>query len=286
MGFIATEVNQSLYIFQNEETIITIWIHVDDGVVASNSVDAVSSFKNALCAELNIKWSDVVQQIVGLKCAIGEGEVTTAQWRLTDSILDTYLRPILQRDSPLPMLPAGGLMMDAEILVRDWISSLAGGINICPKHLSLSLWSDAGWGGDLERLQAGFVIKLGDTPILWGSKRQAVVALSTCAMEYVALSDSTQHFVQAINQLTQLAGNFNKTIFCDNQAAVQVSIYNKSRKRMCYLDRAFFFVNDTIQKHNIKVVWVKTTDMQANALTKQLLGPVLLQALPFLGITG
>ncbi|MBW0495002.1 hypothetical protein O181_034717 [Austropuccinia psidii MF-1] len=72
IGFISTEVYQSLYIFQNEEAIIVIWIHVDDGVIASNSADA-------LCTELNIKWSDVVQQIVGLKCAIGEGEVTIAQ---------------------------------------------------------------------------------------------------------------------------------------------------------------------------------------------------------------
>ncbi|MBW0498860.1 hypothetical protein O181_038575 [Austropuccinia psidii MF-1] len=141
-------------------------------------------------------------------------------------------------------------------------------------------------GGDLEHLQTGLIIKLGNAPILWGSKRQTVVALSTCAAEYVALSNSTQHLVQAINQLAQLEGHFNKSIFCDNQAAVQVLIDNKSRKRMHYLDQAFIFVNDTIWKHGIKVIWVKTADIKANALTKQPLGPVLLQALPFLGING
>ncbi|MBW0531854.1 hypothetical protein O181_071569 [Austropuccinia psidii MF-1] len=80
MGFIATEVNHSLYIFRNEEMIITIWIQVDDSVVASNLADALSSFKDMLCAELNIKWLGVVQQIVGLECSIGESEVTIAQW--------------------------------------------------------------------------------------------------------------------------------------------------------------------------------------------------------------
>ncbi|MBW0518946.1 hypothetical protein O181_058661 [Austropuccinia psidii MF-1] len=114
------------------------------------------------------------------------------------------------------------------------------------------------------------MIKLGDAPILWGSKHQSVVALSTCAAEYIALSNSTQHLVQAIGQLSQLAGDFNKTIYCDNQAAVQVSIDNKSRKRMHYLDHAFFFVNDTIRKHGMKVIWVKTADMQADTLTKRL----------------
>ncbi|MBW0461137.1 hypothetical protein O181_000852 [Austropuccinia psidii MF-1] len=130
-----------------------------------------------------------------------------------------------------------------------------------------------------------FIIKLGDAPILWTLKRQLVVALSTCAAEYVALSNSMQHFVQAINQLTQLTGNFDKLIFCNNQAAVQVSI-NKSRKRMRYLDQAFFFVNGMIRKHGIKVTWVKMVDMQASALTKRLLGLKIRQALPFLGIIG
>ncbi|MBW0522179.1 hypothetical protein O181_061894 [Austropuccinia psidii MF-1] len=114
------------------------------------------------------------------------------------------------------------------------------------------------------------MIKLGEAPILWGSKQQSVVALSTCAAKYVALSDSAQHLAQAINQLEQLTSNFEKTIYCDNQAAVQVLVGNKSRKRMHYLERAFFFVNGMIRQHGIKVIWVKMTDMHADALTKQL----------------
>ncbi|MBW0481879.1 hypothetical protein O181_021594 [Austropuccinia psidii MF-1] len=73
-----------------------------------------------------------------------------------------------------------------------------------------------GWGS-----QTGFLLKLGNTPILGGLKWQLVVALSTCAAEYIALSDSTQHLVQAINKLEQLVSDFDKVIFCDNQAVVQ-----------------------------------------------------------------
>ncbi|MBW0480554.1 hypothetical protein O181_020269 [Austropuccinia psidii MF-1] len=137
-----------------------------------------------------------------------------------------------------------------------------------PDNISLNLWSNAGWGGNLEHSQSGFILKLGNAPILWTSKWQGVVALSTCVAEYVALSDSTQHFVQAINQLSQLAKDFNKEIFCNNQAAVQVLIDNQSRKRTRYLNRAFFFVNDTIRKHGIKITWVLMGEMQANMLTK------------------
>ncbi|MBW0547216.1 hypothetical protein O181_086931, partial [Austropuccinia psidii MF-1] len=130
------------------------------------------------------------------------------------------------------------------------------GIRLFPGNISLNLWSDAGWGGDLKQA------------------------------EYIALSDSTQCLVQVINQLGQLVGDFNKAIFCNNQAAVQVLIDNKLRKRMRYLDQAFFFVNDTVRKHSIKITWVRTDNMLADALTKRLLGPTLLRALPFLGVSG
>ncbi|MBW0541367.1 hypothetical protein O181_081082 [Austropuccinia psidii MF-1] len=310
MGFVATEVDQSLYIFRNEEAVIAIWVHVDDGVIVSNLLDKISDFKSAICAELNIKWTDEVNQIDGLECTIGEGKVAIAQQRLTNSILDAYPRPVLRRDSPLPTLPDKATLDPAPF--RSVIVSLAylvsgsrpelafamnylarhsmgptathwelldhvigyllktrhRGINMRPGTLSLNLWSNAGWGGDLKRSQTSLMIKLGDAPILWGSKLQSVVALSTCAVEYIALSDLTQHLVQAINQLSQSAGNFNKTIYCDNQASVQVLIDNKSWKRMHYLDCAFSFVNDTIRKHGMKVIWVKTADMQADTLTK------------------
>ncbi|MBW0584295.1 hypothetical protein O181_124010 [Austropuccinia psidii MF-1] len=257
----------------NKEAVIAIWVHVDNGVIVSNLADKISDFKSPICAELNIKWTDEVQQIVGLKCTIGEGEVAIAQRRLPNSILDAYLRLVLQWDSPLPV---GSLLPDEATLDLTPLQSVIGslaylvsglrpdlafavnylachsmgptathwglldhvigyllktrhcGITLCPGMLSLNLWSYAGWGGDLEHSQTAFMIKLGDAPILWGSKCQSLVALSTCAAEYIALCDSTQHLVQAINQLSQLAGDFDKTIFCENQAVVQVLIDNKS----------------------------------------------------------
>ncbi|MBW0524131.1 hypothetical protein O181_063846 [Austropuccinia psidii MF-1] len=334
LNFVATKVDQSLYIFHSGMAVVAIWIHIDNGVITSNSPDTVAAFKEALCSELDIKWSDEVRQIVGLECVFSEAEVAITQQCLADGILEAYTRLLIQRDSPLPMLPVSGFPQDTETMDATPFRSIIGllaylvsgscpdlafavnylarhsmgptathwemldhvvgyllktrdrGLRLRPGGISLSLWSDAGWGGDLERSQTGFILKLSDAPILWASKRQSVVELSTCAAEYIALSDSTQHLVQAINQLTQLVHDFDKTIFCDNQAAVQVSVDNKSRKCMRYLDRAFFFVNNTIHKHDIAVKLVKTGEMQAVALTKRLSGTTLLKAASFLGLKG
>ncbi|MBW0570584.1 hypothetical protein O181_110299 [Austropuccinia psidii MF-1] len=101
MCFAAMEVNQSLYLLCSGKAIIAIWVHVDNGVVASNSPEAVANFKPLLSVEVDIKWHDTISHIVGLECEFGEGEVTISQKRLTRSILDVYLRPIVKRDLPL-----------------------------------------------------------------------------------------------------------------------------------------------------------------------------------------
>ncbi|MBW0476849.1 hypothetical protein O181_016564 [Austropuccinia psidii MF-1] len=301
LGFTSCEVDMSRYVFRNDETIIAIWIHVDDGVIASNSPTAIERFRETLFSTFEIKWSENMKPIVGLECIFGEGEVTISQNRLTNEILDAYPRKILQRNSPLPpiqtpALHVDGLVMDAmpfrlvigslAYLVSGSQPDLAFTVNYLARHLmapTATHWDVLDhlvgylletrghgtilrpgecalnlWGGELEQSQSGFMLKLGNAPILWGSKRQTVVALLTCAAEYIALSNLTQHLVQAINQLAQLAQDFKKTIFCDNQVAVQVSIDNLSCKRMRYLDRAFFFVNDVIRKHGIMVKWVNT----------------------------
>ncbi|MBW0500888.1 hypothetical protein O181_040603 [Austropuccinia psidii MF-1] len=58
LGFTSWEVDLSLYVFQKDDTIIVIWIHIDDGVIASNSPAHIEDFRKALCDNFEIKWSD------------------------------------------------------------------------------------------------------------------------------------------------------------------------------------------------------------------------------------
>ncbi|MBW0462532.1 hypothetical protein O181_002247 [Austropuccinia psidii MF-1] len=259
MGFAAMEVDKS-YIFRSGEDTIAIWIHVNDGVIASNSPNAVLDFKHRLCAEVDIKWHDTICQIVGLECVFGEGEVAIVQQHLTKGILDAYPWSIVKSNFPLLVLPPSGVAMEGETLgvtpFRLVIGSLAYLVSgshpdlafvvnylawhsmaptkehwailedvvgyllttqhhqlvMQPGKLSLNLWSNAGWGGDLEHSQTGVMLMLGNPPILWSSKQQGVVALSTCVGEYVALLDSTQHLVQAISQLSRSTRKFFVTI--------------------------------------------------------------------------
>ncbi|MBW0492650.1 hypothetical protein O181_032365, partial [Austropuccinia psidii MF-1] len=90
LRFTLCEVDLSLYVFRKDDAIIVIWIHVDDDIIASNSLAHIEDFPKALCDNFKIKWSDNMRRIVSLECDMGEGEVTLSQTRLTNDVRCDY----------------------------------------------------------------------------------------------------------------------------------------------------------------------------------------------------
>ncbi|TPX47812.1 DNA-directed DNA polymerase [Synchytrium endobioticum] len=62
-----------------------------------------------------------------------------------------------------------------------------GGKRISGDH-ELLAYTDSNWGGEAGRSRTGFVILLDGCPIVWSSKKQGVIAMSTAEAEYVALA--------------------------------------------------------------------------------------------------
>ena len=55
--------------------------------------------------------------------------------------------------------------------------------------VKLSGWTDANWGGDVEKTStSGYIFTLNGGAVAWTSKRQKAVALSSCESEYYAAS--------------------------------------------------------------------------------------------------
>ncbi|MBW0536862.1 hypothetical protein O181_076577 [Austropuccinia psidii MF-1] len=134
----------------------------------------------------------------------------------------------------------------------------------------ISLWVDASWGGEHARSTSGFIIKAFGNPIAWNSRRQTIVAMSTCAAEYVALSEASQLLAVIRLIATQIDPTIQLSIKCDNRAAILITEDNLSKKKTKYLDRAFYFVNDFVRQYNVKLEWIPTMDQHADALTKSL----------------
>ncbi|POW18073.1 hypothetical protein PSTT_00169 [Puccinia striiformis] len=86
----------------------------------------------------------------------------------------------------------------------------------------------------------------------------------------VAEGSSVDFLLFLIPIIKSLDVNPSIVLKCDNRAAVLVSDDNSSKGRMKSLERNFFFVNDAVREHNIKLDWVSTSSNIADFFTKSL----------------
>ncbi|KAH9455843.1 hypothetical protein Pst134EB_033422 [Puccinia striiformis f. sp. tritici] len=105
VGFVASELEQSVYIYWRGGEFVIIWLHVDDGFVVGSSKELLRSLREAMEKELKIKWSEGYKRLVGINIKKEGGEVVLDQEKLAMQIVNDYERPIVTRRSTLPDEP-------------------------------------------------------------------------------------------------------------------------------------------------------------------------------------
>jgi hypothetical protein len=133
--------------------------------------------------------------------------------------------------------------------------------------------SDSDWGmGDGRKSVSGFLIMLGPYPVSWSSKQQAVVALSSCEAEYLAVTHCVREVLWFRNFLAELG--FPQlsptTVLCDNQGTVSCTHDPHAHSKMKHISIREHFIRDCIQKRLVNVIHVSNHDNQADLLTKPL----------------
>ena len=150
---------------------------------------------------------------------------------------------------------------------------------------------DADWAGNWLKSNpsspvgilshSGFLIKYTNCPILWGSKMQSLIALSTTEAEIIALSTALRKVIHLQNLLQELRANmfpipFTKAqIHCrtfeDNAACIEVATSEaKIRPRTKHLAVRSFHFRDHIEKGLISIEHVPSRDQLADIFTKPL----------------
>jgi hypothetical protein len=166
-----------------------------------------------------------------------------------------------------------------------------GGIIMRPsKNVKLDCYVDADfaglWGKDDSndntsvRSRTGFYIVLGNIPVLWCSKLQTEVALSTMEAEYIALSTAMRSFVPLRRVLGDLTTSLGvkvepdseiSTVFEDNQAALTLATQDPPRMtpRSKHIAVKYHWFRDHLSS-TLKVKYVDTVNQLADILTKPL----------------
>ncbi|XP_031252816.1 secreted RxLR effector protein 161-like [Pistacia vera] len=88
-------------------------------------------------------------------------------------------------------------------------------------------YSDGDCGGDIDdcRSTSGYCFKYGSTACSWPSKKQSIVALSTCEAEYVVIASSACQVVWLRNLLSQIHCSIEgpMKIFVDNTSTIRLA---------------------------------------------------------------
>ena len=134
--------------------------------------------------------------------------------------------------------------------------------------------------------QTGMIIKFANCPIIWSSKLQTTIALSTTEAEYMALSAAAREVIYLYNFTEELREKgvnlitckptIQCTIYEDNAGTIELATLPKLRPRTKHIAIQYHhFRTWTVkglsgQEPKIKIEYISTNEQQADMMTKPL----------------
>ena len=129
--------------------------------------------------------------------------------------------------------------------------------------------------------RTGFVLTLFGCPIIWSSKLQTEITLSSTAAEYVAFSMAMRELLPMRALLKEMADKLHlefaqtslvrSTVFEDNQGCLSMVNTPKMSSRNKYLSLKYHFFRSHIGRDKgIEAKWIETTKQKADIFTKGL----------------
>ncbi|CAO2836221.1 unnamed protein product [Amaranthus hypochondriacus] len=135
-------------------------------------------------------------------------------------------------------------------------------------------YSDSDWAGDQDERKStsGYAFYLGSTAFTWSSKKQSVVALSSCEAEYIAASSAVCEAIWLRNLLQELGHVQEKptTIHVDNVSAIKLAKNPVQHGRSKHIDTRFHFLRDQVKEGPISLKYCNTAEQVADIFTKPL----------------
>jgi hypothetical protein len=120
-----------------------------------------------------------------------------------------------------------------------------------------------------RRSTSGTCQLLGRSFVLWSSKKQNSVALSTAEAEYIATSSCCAQILWMKATFNDFGIKFkNVPLLCDNESAIKLTNNLVQHARTKHIDVCHHFIRDHQQKWNICIESVGTKDQLIDIFTK------------------
>jgi hypothetical protein len=139
-------------------------------------------------------------------------------------------------------------------------------------------YTDSDYAGDKDnRISVGgFIIFLLGVPIMWRSKAQRSVSLSSAEAEFCSLSDAAKEikFVYQILMSMGIAVKLPIIVRVDNVGAIFMTENVSTNSRTKHVDVRYHFVREFVEEGFVKIVFVRSEHNTSDGFTKNVTGDI------------
>ena len=145
-------------------------------------------------------------------------------------------------------------------------------LKIAPKNMKLTAWMDADFAGcpNTRKSRNGILIELGGSYLFASSKKQTCNTDSSTYAETKCLTDGCKWVIYFRNFLEELGYKQEEptTIFQDNLQTIRIIENESCQTRSRGFDINYRYVQDLVKRGRIRLEFVKSRNMKADALSK------------------
>lgn len=130
-------------------------------------------------------------------------------------------------------------------------------------------YADADWGRDIDRKSTtGYLFQIYGNTVVWKSRKQSVIALSTTEAELISLCESAVESCWIYKLLVDLGIEIETVeIYEDNQSTIR-SVNTYDQRKLKHLEIKYNFIKQKVEQGFITVKYVKSSEQLADVLTK------------------
>ena len=144
------------------------------------------------------------------------------------------------------------------------------GLRYCASSTPPYGMSDSGWA--VKHSTSGWTFMFPQATISWASKKQNVVALSSCEAEIMAASEAAKEalHLRTVMKDLDVIDNSPMHLSVDNQSAIAVAYNPEHHSRMKHVERRHLFIRECVENLQLVVPFVSTNENLADFFTKPL----------------
>ncbi|MBW0542513.1 hypothetical protein O181_082228 [Austropuccinia psidii MF-1] len=294
IGFRVSKADSCVFYLEEKEP-IWLFVHVDDiGIFGKE----LTQFKKAIEGEFQTKLLGQADLMLGIKIIHKPDAITLTQSHYIDSLLERSLSYLSTATRPDLSYSISAL---SQFLENPGIQHWKAFLHVLKylkgtHHLGLVYsknivkspvaYSDADWGNCriTRRSTTGYLILFSGKLVIWKTRKQPTVSLSSAEAEYKAITDLIRElmwFKQFSEEIGILIMKEALLIHEDNQGCIDTanSDCNTNSQRMKHVDIQLHFIREIIERKIVLLTYTPTEEMLADFLTKAVSRPAISRAL-------